>query len=52
MDPVAATVRDAPELLDIQVDQLARVLALVADHDPAGPVGVGESTHAVAAQTP
>jgi len=51
MDPVAATIRDPAEL-DIQVDQLAGVLALTAHHRPAGPVGVGEPAHAMAAQDP
>jgi hypothetical protein len=49
MDPVAAAVGDAAQLLDVQMDQLARVLALVADHHPAGPVSVGQPTHPVAA---
>jgi integrase len=33
---VAATVGDAAQLLDVDVDQLAGVLALVAHHHPAG----------------
>ena len=52
MDAVATTIRDAAQLLDVQVDQLTRVLALVADHDAAGAVAVGKPTHAVAAQHP
>jgi hypothetical protein len=52
MELVAATVGDAAQLLDVQVDQLARPLALVADHDPAGPVGVGKPAHVMAAQHP
>ena len=51
MDPVAATIRDPAEH-DIQVDQLAGVLALIAHHRSAGPVGVGEPAHAMARRTP
>src|SRR4029450_2703070 len=50
VDAVAAAVRDAAQLLDVEVDQLARPLALVADHGAAGPVGVGQAAQAVAAQ--
>jgi hypothetical protein len=39
MDLVAAAVGDAAQLLDIDVDQLPGMLALVADDHPAGPVG-------------
>ena len=52
MDLVAAAIRDAPELLDVQVDQLTRVLTLIAHHRAAGPVEVGEATHAMAGQHP
>ena len=52
VDAVATAIRDTPELLDVQLDQLARVLALVADHDPARPVGVGEAAQVMAAQHP
>ena len=50
MGAVAATVGDAAQLLDVQVDQLAGVLALVAYDHPAGPVGVGKAAQVVAAQ--
>jgi hypothetical protein len=36
VDAVAAAVRDAAQLLDVEVDQLAGPLALVADHGAAG----------------
>jgi hypothetical protein len=49
---VTAAVRDAPQLLDVQVDQLARMLTLVAHDDPAGPVTMGQAAHPVAAQHP
>jgi hypothetical protein len=52
VDAVAATVRDAAQLLDVDVDQLPGMLALVADHHPAGPVGVGESAHVMTGQDP
>src|SRR4030095_802883 len=48
VDAVAAAVRDAAQLLDVEVDQLAGPLALVADHGAAGPVGVGQAAQAVA----
>jgi hypothetical protein len=49
---VAAAIRDAAQLLDVDVDQLAGMLALVADDHPAGPVGVGESALAMTGQDP
>jgi len=49
---VAATLGDAPELLDVQVDQLARVLTLIAHDHAAAPVEVGEATQAMTAQYP
>jgi hypothetical protein len=52
MDPVAAAVGDAPEFLDLQVDQLARVLALVAHDDAADAVGTGQPALAMTAQHP
>ena len=52
MGAVAAAVGDAPEFLDVDVDQLAGVLTLVAHDHPAGPVGVAKAVHAVAAQHP
>ena len=47
MDLVATAVRDAAQLLDVQVDQLPGMLTLVADDDAAGPVSVREPTHAI-----
>ena len=52
VDAVAATIGDAPEFLDVQLDQLAGMLALVAHHRAAGAVQMGQSAHAVAAQHP
>jgi hypothetical protein len=52
VDAVAATVRDAAQLLDVDVDQLPGMLALVADDHPAGPVGVGKPALAMTAQDP
>ena len=52
MGLVAAAVGDAAQLLDIEVDQLAGVLALVADDHPAGPVSGGQAAHPVAAEHP
>jgi hypothetical protein len=49
---VAAPIGDPAQLLDIQVDQLAWPLALVAPDDAAGPVGAGKPVPAVAAQHP
>ena len=52
MDLVAAAVGDAAQFLDIDVDQLAGMLALVADYHPADPIGVSQATHAMAAKHP
>ena len=49
---VPTAVGDATEFLDLEVDQLAGVLALVTHDHPAGPVGVGQPAHAVAGQHP
>ena len=45
---VATTSRYASELLVVLVDELAGMLALVADRDTGGLVGIGEPTEAVA----
>jgi hypothetical protein len=50
--PLTAAVRDAPQFLDVQADQLARMLTLVAHGDPAGPVSMGQAAHPVAGQHP
>jgi hypothetical protein len=52
MDAVAATIGDAAQLLDVKVDQLAGMLALVAHDRAAGPVDAGQPVHAVAGQDP
>jgi hypothetical protein len=52
MDLVPAAVGDAAQLLEVEVDQLAGVLALIADHHPADSVGAGKPVHAMAAQHP
>jgi hypothetical protein len=49
---VAAAVGNAAQLLDIDVDQLAGPLALVAHDRAAGPVGVDQPVQTVAAQHP
>jgi pimeloyl-ACP methyl ester carboxylesterase len=49
---VAAAVGDAAQLLDVDVDQLAGMLALVAHDHPAGPVGVGKPAHPVTPKDP
>jgi hypothetical protein len=51
MGPVAAPIGDAPQLFDIQVDQLAGSGALIAaDHPAGGPVHGGQPTQAMADQ--
>jgi hypothetical protein len=40
VDPPASAVGDPPQLLDVDVDELARSLPLVADDHPGGPVEV------------
>jgi hypothetical protein len=50
MDPVAAAVGDAPEFLDVQVNQLARLLALAGHDHAADPVHARQPAHAIAAQ--
>jgi hypothetical protein len=52
MDLVPAAVGDAAQLLEVEVDRLAGVLALIADHHPADSVGAGKPVHAMAAQHP
>jgi hypothetical protein len=49
---MAATVGKATRLLDLDVDQLPRPLALVAHDRAAAPVGVSEPTQVMAAQHP
>jgi hypothetical protein len=49
VDAVAATIRDAPQLLDVDMDQLTGSGTLIAaDHPTRGPVHVGQPTQAVA----
>ena len=50
MGAVTAAIRDAAQLLYVDVNQFAGVLALVADHHPTGPVDVSEAILAMAAQ--
>jgi hypothetical protein len=51
VDAVAATIGDAAQLLDIQVDQLAGSLSLIAaDHPTGRPVHPGQPTQAMADQ--
>ena len=52
MDLVPAAVGDAAQLLEVEVDRLAGVLALIADHHPADSVGAGKPVHAMAAAAP
>jgi hypothetical protein len=47
---VAAAVRDPAEALHVDVDELARLLADVADGRAGEPVGVGEPAVAVPAE--
>jgi hypothetical protein len=49
---MAATIWDPAQLLDVDVDQLAGMLTLVAHHRAAGPVDAGQAVQAVAAQHP
>ncbi len=56
--PVPATVGDAPELLDVEVDQLARMGRLIADgrcsahREPRGLIEIREQGHPIASQDP
>jgi hypothetical protein len=52
MDLVPAAVGDAAQLLEVEVDRLAGVLALIADHHPADSVGAGKPVHAMAVAAP
>ncbi len=45
----AAAIRDTPLLFDVDVDQLAGAVALVAHYRAGGPVDVGQPRHAVTA---
>ncbi len=49
-DPVAAAGRHPAEALDVDVDQLARPLADVADRDSGQAVGMGQAADAVATE--
>jgi hypothetical protein len=49
-EAVATAVGDAPELLDVHVQQLARALADVPDRDPTRPVAIGQAGQSVADQ--
>src|SRR5438046_2791774 len=50
--PVASAGRDPPELLHVQVQQIAGTGSLVADWNPGGAVETGELAHPVSAEHP